>query len=111
MTDTTTTSASDALTGDEAPLLELEGIGKFYGNIIALQGVTTMVEAGKVTCVLGDNGAGKSTFIKILAGVHRHDAGKFKLEGKEVNFGSPREALEALYELRSALDEQAPATR
>ncbi|MFT4990656.1 MAG: simple sugar transport system ATP-binding protein [Acidimicrobiales bacterium] len=82
------------MTDSTAPLLELDGIGKFYGNIIALQGVTTMVEAGKVTCVLGDNGAGKSTFIKILAGVHRHDAGKFRLEGKEVNFGSPREALD-----------------
>jgi simple sugar transport system ATP-binding protein len=94
MTDTTNT-VTERLTGGAAPLLELEGIGKFYGNIIALQGVTTQVEAGKVTCVLGDNGAGKSTFIKILAGVHRHDAGTFKLEGNEVNFGSPRDALDS----------------
>ena len=42
----------------DTPLLELEGISKFYGNIIALQGVTTEVRAGQVTCVLGDNGAG-----------------------------------------------------
>jgi len=60
------------------PLLELHDIGKFYGNIIALKDVTTKVEAGQVTCVLGDNGAGKSTFIKILAGVHQHDAGEFR---------------------------------
>ena len=40
----------------DTPLLELEGISKFYGNIIALQGVTTEVRAGQVTCVLGDNG-------------------------------------------------------
>jgi simple sugar transport system ATP-binding protein len=78
----------------DTPLLQLEDIGKFYGNIIALQGVTTQVEAGKVTCVLGDNGAGKSTFIKILAGVHQHDAGRFLLEGQEVRFNSPREALD-----------------
>ena len=39
-------------------LIELENVGKFYGNIIALQGVTTTVNAGEVTCVLGDNGAG-----------------------------------------------------
>ena len=79
----------------DTPLLELENISKFYGNIIALQGVTTEVRAGQVTCVLGDNGAGKSTFIKILAGVHAHSEGTFKLEGQEVNFKNPREALNA----------------
>ncbi len=76
-------------------LLELDNIAKYYGNIIALEGVTTTVEAGEVTCVLGDNGAGKSTFIKILAGVHQHDAGLVKLEGTEVKFSSPRESLDA----------------
>ncbi len=75
-------------------LIELDDIGKFYGNIIALQGVTTSVNAGEVTCVLGDNGAGKSTFIKILAGVHQHDAGDFRFEGESVKFSSPREALD-----------------
>ena len=45
--------------------------------------------------MLGDNGAGKSTFIKILAGVHRHDAGDLLLEGEQVNFSSPRAALAA----------------
>lgn len=75
-------------------LIELDNIGKYYGNIIALQGVTTSVNAGEVTCVLGDNGAGKSTFIKILAGVHQHDEGDFRLEGETVTFDSPREALD-----------------
>ena len=75
------------------PLLELRNVSKFYGNIIALKGVTTNVSPGEVTCVLGDNGAGKSTFIKILAGVHQHDEGQFLIEGEEVKFGSPREAL------------------
>jgi simple sugar transport system ATP-binding protein len=75
-------------------LLELQNISKYYGNIIALQGVTTEVNAGEVTCVLGDNGAGKSTFIKILAGVHQHDDGDFLLEGDSVRFNSPREALD-----------------
>ena len=76
------------------PLLQLDNVGKFYGNIIALKGVTTEVLAGKVTCVLGDNGAGKSTFIKILAGVHQHDEGEFMLEGEPMRFNSPREALD-----------------
>lgn len=73
--------------------LELRNISKFYGNIIALTGVTTTVNPGEVTCVLGDNGAGKSTFIKILAGVHQNDEGQVLLEGEEVKFNSPREAL------------------
>jgi simple sugar transport system ATP-binding protein len=73
--------------------LELEGLSKFYGNVIALKGVTTTVNPGEVTCVLGDNGAGKSTFIKILAGVHKHDEGDFRVEGEAVNFDSPRDAL------------------
>ena len=75
------------------PLIELRGISKFYGNIIALTGVSTTVNPGEVTCVLGDNGAGKSTFIKILAGVHQHDAGELLIEGNPVRFASPREAL------------------
>jgi len=79
----------------EGNLLELENISNFYGNIIALEGVTTSVNAGEVTCVLGDNGAGKSTFIKILAGVHQQSAGTITLNGEEVMFSSPREALDA----------------
>ena len=55
---------------DGHALIELQGLSKFFGNVIALQNITTSVRAGEVTCVLGDNGAGKSTFIKILAGVH-----------------------------------------
>ena len=76
-------------------LLELDNISKFYGNIIALEGVSTAVNAGEVTCVLGDNGAGKSTFIKILAGVHQQSEGTIRLNGEEVSFNSPRDALSA----------------
>ncbi len=78
-----------------SPLLQLDNIGKFYGNIIALQGVSTSVDAGSVTCVLGDNGAGKSTFIKILAGAHQQSEGTIRMNGEEVSFKSPREALDA----------------
>jgi len=80
---------------DKTPLLQLDDIGKYYGNIIALRDVTTSVDAGQVTCVLGDNGAGKSTFIKILAGVHQQSVGKIVLNGSEVSFASPRDALQA----------------
>jgi simple sugar transport system ATP-binding protein len=77
------------------PLLELRNVGKDYGTIAALHGVTTTVRAGEVTCVLGDNGAGKSTLIKILAGVHRPDRGEVLLDGQPVSFGAPREALDS----------------
>ena len=75
-------------------LIEVRGIGKRYGNIIALRDVTTSVRAGQVTCVLGDNGAGKSTFIKILAGSHPHSDGTLLVEGDEKHLSSPREALD-----------------
>jgi simple sugar transport system ATP-binding protein len=76
----------------DAPLLEVRNVSKFFGNVNALKDVSVAVNAGEVTCVLGDNGAGKSTFIKILSGVHRHDEGELLVEGSPTHFGSPREA-------------------
>jgi simple sugar transport system ATP-binding protein len=78
----------------DAPLLEAENVSKYFGNVIALKDVSTTVESGQVTCVLGDNGAGKSTFIKILSGVHREDEGEIRMNGDRVTFGSPRQAKE-----------------
>lgn len=79
----------------ETHLLELDNISKYYGNIVALKDVSTSVNAGEVTCVLGDNGAGKSTFIKILAGAHQQSEGSIRLNGEDVTFANPREALAA----------------
>jgi simple sugar transport system ATP-binding protein len=73
-------------------LLEARGLTKYFGSVNALEGVSLAVNAGEVTCVLGDNGAGKSTLIKILSGVHTPDSGSLVLEGEEVTFGGPREA-------------------
>jgi len=77
-----------------APLLEADNISKFYGNIVALKDISMYVDAGEVTCILGDNGAGKSSFIKILSGAHRADAGRLLVDGEEVQFRSPRDARE-----------------
>ena len=74
-------------------IIEVRDIGKSYGSVIALRDVTTSVRAGEVTCVLGDNGAGKSTFIKILAGAHEHTSGEFVVDGVERHMSSPRAAL------------------
>ena len=73
-------------------LLEVDGICKYYGNVVALKDITTHVNAGEVTCILGDNGAGKSSFIKILSGVHRPDEGRVLVDGEQVAFSSPRDA-------------------
>ena len=85
MTTETTTSA---------PLIEVKNISKYFGQVIALQDISMRVGAGEVMCLLGDNGAGKSTLIKILSGVHQHDEGTVLVEGEEVRFGSPRDALD-----------------
>jgi simple sugar transport system ATP-binding protein len=86
------TTTADTTT--KAPLVRLTDAGKNYGNIIALQGVTLEVGGSEVTCVLGDNGAGKSTLIKIIAGLHQHTHGTYEVEGENVRFNSPREALD-----------------
>jgi simple sugar transport system ATP-binding protein len=75
-----------------AHLLEADHISKYYGNVVALKDVSMHVDAGQVTCILGDNGAGKSSFIKLLSGVHRQDEGRLLVEGEEVHFASPRDA-------------------
>ncbi|MSS84711.1 sugar ABC transporter ATP-binding protein [Actinomycetaceae bacterium WB03_NA08] len=53
------------------------------------------VDAGRVTCILGDNGAGKSTLIKVLSGVHKPSSGHFLVEGKPADFDGPLGALSA----------------
>ncbi|NGO80777.1 sugar ABC transporter ATP-binding protein [Streptomyces sp. YC504] len=92
MTDASPTSAEAPVPGEA--LVSLEDVSKYYGNIRALEGVSLEAHAGEVTCVLGDNGAGKSTLIKIIAGLHQHDAGTFRIEGEEVRLTKPREALD-----------------
>jgi simple sugar transport system ATP-binding protein len=93
MTDTITEHADQTLEQGEA-LVQLEDVGKRYGAIRALKGINLTVRAGEVTCVLGDNGAGKSTLIKIISGLHPHNEGVLRVDGKDVQFSSPREALD-----------------
>ncbi len=75
-------------------LLEVQGLSKYFGNVIALKDVSMFVRPGEVTCLLGDNGAGKSTLIKTLSGVHKPTEGEYLFEGSPVDLNSPREALE-----------------
>ncbi len=92
MTDTLAAHADETLHHGE-PLIQMRDVGKFYGGIRALKGINLTVNAGEVTCVLGDNGAGKSTLIKIMAGLHPHSEGELLVDGKPVHFSSPRDSL------------------
>ena len=75
--------------------IQLNGVSKFFGNIIALKDISFEAHKGEVTALLGDNGAGKSTLIKCLSGVHAPDEGEIIIEGKPVKFSSPRQAAAA----------------
>ena len=75
------------------PLIEVESISKTFGSVLAVQDISMKVTAGEVMCLLGDNGAGKSTLIKMLSGVYQPDSGRYAVEGKQVSFSSPRDAL------------------
>jgi simple sugar transport system ATP-binding protein len=76
-----------------SPLIEVRSISKYFGSVIALSDVSMAVRANEVMCLLGDNGAGKSTLIKVLSGVHQPNEGQYLVEGEEVHFTSPRDAL------------------
>jgi simple sugar transport system ATP-binding protein len=75
-----------------APLLKMTGISKSFAPIDVLHDISLEVYPGEVLCLLGDNGAGKSTLIKILSGVHRPTSGTMEMNGKAVEFDSPRDA-------------------
>jgi simple sugar transport system ATP-binding protein len=69
------TSSLDNTKKTAEPLVRLTNAGKRYGDIIALSDISLEVGSGEVSCVLGDNGAGTSTLIKIIAGLHQPSEG------------------------------------
>ena len=93
MSDDSTFHHGDAPDGE--PIVRMQNIAKHFGNVIALSGVSFDVRPGECHCLLGDNGAGKSTFIKTMSGVHKPTKGEIYFEGREMNFSSPRDAMEA----------------
>ncbi len=80
---------------DQNPIIEMVDIRKQFGPVIALNKVSFDVRPGECHCLLGDNGAGKSTFIKTMAGVHKPTTGEIRFQGAPMSFGSPRDAMEA----------------
>lgn len=75
--------------------LELQGVGKKFPGVIALQDVSLSVRDGEVRALMGENGAGKSTLLKILSGEHRPDSGVVRLSGEARTFAGPRAAAAA----------------
>ena len=80
---------------EKAPIIQMKNIEKHFGSVIALAGVSLEVFPGECHCLLGDNGAGKSTFIKTMSGVHQPTHGEIHFEGKPMSFGDPRDAITA----------------
>lgn len=77
-------------------LLELSNISKTFPGVKALDNVCFELRQGEIHALMGENGAGKSTFIKVITGVHAPDAGgHIILDGKKVEFNNPREAAHA----------------
>ncbi len=86
----TTTHIQPSPLPDQAePLLALDGIGKKFGAVQALQGIDLEIFPREIVALVGDNGAGKSTLVKILAGVYGPDAGTIHFNGKRVSIASP----------------------
>lgn len=77
------------------PIVEMNGIGKRYGGVVALNNVQLQVFPGEVLAVIGENGAGKSTLMKVLSGVIRPDEGNVRVGGESVVFSSPLDAIRA----------------
>jgi ribose transport system ATP-binding protein len=77
------------------PVLELSGIGKSFGGVVALAGVDFDLIAGEIHGLVGENGAGKSTLMKIIAGVHADFEGEMRIAGRPARFRSAADAKAA----------------
>ncbi|WP_127128920.1 sugar ABC transporter ATP-binding protein [Georgenia sp. SYP-B2076] len=90
------------------PLLSVSGLTKHYSGQLAVDDVDFDVGAGEIHAVVGENGAGKSTLAKIISGATKPDAGVLCLEGAEVSFDEPRDAVDAgigmVYQENSLVD-------
>ncbi|MFC0273330.1 sugar ABC transporter ATP-binding protein [Metabacillus herbersteinensis] len=79
---------------DQQVLVEMKGISKYFNGIKALSNVNLKIRKGTVHALMGENGAGKSTAMKILSGIYKPTEGKVLLEGKEIFLDNPKAALD-----------------
>lgn len=87
-------------------ILELKDIVKRFPGVVALDNVQFQLKKGEIHALMGENGAGKSTFIKVITGVHIPDSGSILLKGKKVHFENPldayKESIVAIYQHSTA---------
>ena len=74
-------------------IIKCEGLNKWYGSIQALKDVSIDIKKGEAVGLVGDNGAGKSTFIKILSGVHQADSGNIYFDGNPVKINDAKDSM------------------
>ncbi|MFD1440769.1 sugar ABC transporter ATP-binding protein [Lacticaseibacillus hegangensis] len=108
MQDSTTLTPEKPVIGDDV-MLAIRNLSKSFGRNRVLQHIDMDVKKGSVMGLMGENGAGKSTMMKCLFGIKTRDEGQFFLDGKEVSFAGPKDALEngiamVHQELNQALD-------
>ena len=84
-----------ALRHDPTPLLRLDGITKTFPGVKALSEVSLELHPGEVTALVGENGAGKSTIVKVLTGIYQPDGGTITLDGREARFATAQDAARA----------------
>jgi ribose transport system ATP-binding protein len=77
---------------DPGPVLDAQGVSKRFGAVVALRDARLTVRTGEIVALMGANGAGKSTFVKVLTGALRPDTGHVRIRGAERRVGSPAEA-------------------
>ena len=85
--------SEEAGVGDGPPAVELRGIGKRFPGVVANHDVELSVRRGTIHAIVGENGAGKSTLMKILYGMLRPDEGEIHVDGRQVHFHSPQQAI------------------
>ncbi len=95
--------------GKDSPVLKAKNVHKWYGKVHALQGMDFEIYPGEVVGLVGDNGAGKSTFAKIIAGVLKKDKGEIYWEGEETEITSIQKArelgIETVYQEQALVDQ------
>ncbi len=78
---------------ETVPAIELRGVTKSFGSVLANDNVSFCVEKGEILSILGENGSGKTTLMNMIAGIYYPDSGQIFVNGEEVSIGSPRDAF------------------